>query len=240
MHPILSIVIPIYNEEKIVAQSLLPIFNLVIAKQIIVINDGSTDKTYKILKDLKSKYDFTLINQELNQGKGTAIKHGLKEIKGDYFIIYDADSEYSASDVTMMFEYIIKEKDKQNQAAAITNQLPRKFALYGSRFLKKSKLSFHYFVNVFLTKLTNLLFSSRLTDMETCLKMIPTDALNEIKLNGKRFEIEPIITAQLLKNNYLIIEVPINYKRRSYKDGKKIKAKDGFIAVLTLFKERFN
>ncbi len=229
MGPVLSIIIPVYNEEKIVAQSLPPIFNLKITKQVIIVNDGSTDETLKIIKNLESQYSFTLINQTLNKGKGAAIRRGLEEIRGDYFIIYDADSEYNAGDVTMMFDYINKE-----------NNLSKKLVLYGSRFLEKSELSFHYIVNTFLTKLTNFLFSSKLTDMETCLKMIPSSALNEIKLSGKGFEIEPIITAQLLKNNYIIKEVPISYNRRSYKDGKKIKAKDGFIAVLTLFKERFN
>lgn len=229
MGPVLSIIIPVYNEEKIVAQSLSPIFNLKITKQVIIVNDGSTDETLKIIKDLESQYSFTLINQTLNKGKGAAIRRGLEEIRGDYFIIYDADSEYNAGDVTMMFDYINKE-----------NNISKKLVLYGSRFLEKSELSFHYIVNTFLTRLTNFLFSSKLTDMETCLKMIPSSALNEIKLSGKGFEIEPIITAQLLKNNYIIKEVPISYNRRSYKDGKKIKAKDGFIAVLTLFKERFN
>lgn len=229
MGPVLSIIIPVYNEEKIVAQSLPPIFNLKITKQVIIVNDGSTDETLKIIKDLESQYSFTLINQTLNKGKGAAIRRGLEEIRGDYFIIYDADSEYNAGDVTMMFDYINKE-----------NNISKKLVLYGSRFLEKSELSFHYIVNTFLTRLTNFLFSSKLTDMETCLKMIPSSALNEIKLSGKGFEIEPIITAQLLKNNYIIKEVPISYNRRSYKNGKKIKAKDGFIAVLTLFKERFN
>lgn len=236
MRPVLSIIIPVYNEEKIVAQSLPPIFNLRITKQVIIVNDGSTDETLKIIKDLDSQYDFTLINQGSNRGKGAAVKRGLKEIKGDYFIIYDADSEYNASDVEMMFNYIIQKKE--NQLAE--NNISKKFALYGSRFLKKSQLSFHYIVNTFLTKLTNFLFSAKLTDMETCLKMIPSSALSEIKLSGEGFEIEPIITAQLLKNNYLIKEVPVSYNRRSYKDGKKIKAKDGLIAILTLFKERFN
>ncbi len=237
MNPVLSIIIPVYNEERIVAKSLPPIFNLTIAKQVIIINDGSTDETSKILKGLKSQYDFTLIDQDLNKGKGAAVKRGLEEIKGDYFIIYDADSEYSASDVTMMFNYIIKVKESQALAG---NNTTEKIALYGSRFLENPELSFHYIVNTFLTKLTNILFSSKLTDMETCLKMIPSSALSEIKLSGEGFEIEPIITAQLLKNNYLIKEVPVSYNRRSYKNGKKIKAKDGFIAVLTLFKEKFN
>ncbi|NCN22009.1 glycosyltransferase family 2 protein [Candidatus Falkowbacteria bacterium] len=236
MRPVLSIIIPVYNEEEIVAQSLPPIFNLKMIKQIIIVNDGSTDKTLKIIKDLKSQYNFTLINQDLNRGKGAAVKRGLEEIRGDYFIIYDADSEYNASDIAMMFDYIIQEKEKQ----LAENNISKKFVLYGSRFLEKSELSFHYIVNTFLTKLTNFLFSSKLTDMETCLKMIPSSALNEIKLNGEGFEIEPIITAQLLKNNYVIKEVPVSYNRRSYQDGKKIKAKDGFIAVFTLFKEKFN
>lgn len=222
----LSIIIPIYNEEKIAAASLPLIFDLNINKEVIVVNDGSSDKTPAILRELKSRYDFNLINQPTNRGKGAAIRRGLEEIKGDYFIICDADAEYEAADIIKMFEEIKKTSEK--------------YALYGSRFLKQPGFSFHRSVNGFLTVLTNILFGSKLTDMETCFKMIPANALKEIRLSGERFEIEPIITAQLLKNGYEIREIPINYHRRGYKDGKKISPRDGLIAILTLFKEKFN
>jgi glycosyltransferase involved in cell wall biosynthesis len=222
---LLSIIIPVYNEEKIITAYLPKIFTLPISKEIIIINDGSTDETLNNLQSLKTKYDFRLINQIKNTGKGEAIKNALKEINGDYFIICDADAEYSPQDIPFLFKKIIEIKDEQ-------------VAIYGSRFLLNKKYSFHYFVNYFLTALTNLLFGSHLSDMETCFKLIPKEALKKIKLSGGRFEIEPEITAQLLKANYKIIELPINYKRRSYQEGKKIKARDGLLAIKTLAIER--
>jgi len=225
MNKLLSIIIPIYNEEKIVADSLPAIFNLKINKEIIIVNDGSTDNTLAILVELNKQYNFQLINQQTNQGKGAAVKKGLEIIKGDYFIICDADSEYDPQDIIKLFQEIDKEK-KDN------------LVIYGSRFLNNRTLSFHYLVNRFLTTLTNLLFGGRLTDMETCFKLIPRKALEKIKLTGRRFEIEPEITAQLLKNNYQIKELPINYYRRSYREGKKITPKDGVLAITTLLREK--
>jgi len=223
---LLSIIIPIYNEEKIAVDYLPSIFALPINKEIIIVNDGSTDDSLSIIIKLKESYSFRLIDQETNQGKGAAIKHGLNEVKGDYFIVCDADAEYYPADIISLFNKIITTADK-------------KTVIFGSRFLKNKPFSFHYLVNFFLTGLTNILFKSNLTDMETCFKLIPTDALAQIKLSGRRFEIEPEITAQLLKNGYKISELPINYKRRSYQEGKKIKARDGLLAIFTLFRERF-
>lgn len=226
MDPMLSIIIPVYNEERIIASSLPPVFELPIRKEVIVVNDGSSDKTPAILSELQDRYDFKLINQPANRGKGAAIRRGAEDISGDYFIICDADAEYRAEDIVMMFDEIKK--------------LPIRTALYGSRYLGKPGFGFLRSVNKFLTVLTNMLFGSKLTDMETCFKMIPSAALKEIELAGERFEIEPIITARLLKRGYAIKEVPISYSRRGYKDGKKISPRDGLTAVMTLFKERFN
>ena len=223
----LSIIVPVYNEENLVLLSLPPIFNLPINKEVLVIDDGSSDHTLKILEDLKKEYEFKLIAQKVNQGKGAAIKKGLENINGDYFIICDADLEYDPQDIVSLFSEI--ENNEQN----------KKTVIYGSRFKNKPSLSFHYLVNTFLTKLTNLLFFSHLTDMETCFKLVPKEALLEITLSGKRFEFEPEITSQLLKKGYKIKEIPISYNRRSYKEGKKITAKDGFLAIKTLIRERF-
>lgn len=222
---LLSIIIPVYNEEKIIVTSLPPIFDLPINKEVIIINDGSNDETLKILQTLNEKYKFKLISQITNQGKGTAIRQGLKEIGGDYFIICDADLEYAPVDIEFLFKKII---------ATDNNNL----VLYGSRFLINKPLTFHFLVNKFLSALTNLLFQSRLTDMETCFKLIPASALKKLNLSSRRFEIEPEITAQLLKNKYLIEEWPISYKRRNYQEGKKIKARDGLQAIKTLIRER--
>lgn len=229
MKKLLSIIVPVYNEEKLVSASLPQILDLELNKEVIVIDDGSTDKTPEILKSLSQKFDFKLIFQKKNQGKGAAIKKGLEYISGDYFIICDADLEYDPQDIINLFKNILElDKDK------------KKIAVYGSRFLENKKISFHFLVNYFLTSLNNLLFNSRLTDMETCFKLVPKDALKEISLSGKRFEFEPELTAQLLKNNYTIIEFPIKYIRRSYHEGKKITARDGFLAISTMLKERFN
>ncbi|MFA6994914.1 MAG: glycosyltransferase family 2 protein [Patescibacteria group bacterium] len=222
---LLSIIVPIYNEENIVAGSLPIIFNLNINKEVLIINDGSTDNTRTILQELKKKYDFKLIDQASNQGKGAAIKRGLEEIKGDYFIICDADLEYQALDIVYLLTQMLSTKDTRT-------------VIYGSRFLARPTISFHYLINKFLTTLTNLLFGSRLTDMETCFKLIPVTALKTIKLTGRRFEIEPEITAQLLKAGYNIKEFPIHYVRRGYKEGKKIKARDGLLAIKTLISEK--
>lgn len=227
----LSIIIPVFNEERIIASSLPAIFSLIMNKEVVVINDGSTDCTSKILEDLKLVHDFKLLNQDINRGKGAAIRAGLSQMTGDYFIICDADLEYSPDDIVFLF------KEIEKTVLADSN---KKIALYGSRFLAGASWSFHYLINTFLTKLTNLLFGSKLTDMETCFKLIPSSALQEISLTSNGFEIEPEITAKLLKNNYQIIERPINYNRRGYQDGKKIKAKDGFLAIKKLIVERFN
>ncbi len=223
---ILSIIIPVYNEEKIVAASLPLIFNLKLQAEYILVNDGSTDKTLKILKELQGKYNFKLIDQPTNQGKGAAVKRGLEEISGDYFIVCDADAEYDPEDIVYLFKQACLSGNKNT-------------AIYGSRFLLNKNLSFHYLVNGFLTALTNILFGSHLSDMETCFKLIPKECLKMLKLSGRRFEIEPEITAQLLKAGCKIIEFPISYRRRGYRDGKKIKARDGLLAIRTLFQEKF-
>lgn len=230
MPKLLSIIIPIYNEEKIIAASLPAILSLSLNKEVIIVNDGSSDNTLFILKELTKKYSFNLVNQLKNQGKGAAIKRGLEEAKGDYFIICDADLEYNPQDIIFLFQEIEK--------IHLGDQF-KKIAIYGSRFLLNKSWTFHYFINKVLTTLTNLLFNAKLTDMETCFKLIPLVALEKIKLNGGRFEIEPEITAKLLKNGYQIIEHPIDYDRRGYLDGKKIKAKDGFLAIKTLIIQRF-
>ena len=224
MNKLLSIIVPVYNEERLVNKSLPLIFSLNINKEVIVVDDGSNDKTPESLNNLKNQYDFILIRQDPNQGKGAAVRRGLEEMRGDYFIICDADLEYDSQDVIKLFNEVIKEEND-------------KIVIYGSRFKNVKKISFHYLVNSFLTGMTNLLFGSHLTDVETCFKLVPKSALKKIHLSGKGFEIDPEITARLLKSGYMIKEIPISYNRRTYKEGKKITAKDGVLAVKTLLKE---
>ncbi len=224
--PKLSIIVPVFNEEHLITKSLPAICALDLEKEIIVVDDGSSDKTPELLLELQKNFNFTLIRQEPNQGKGAAVKRGLQDINGDYFIVCDADLEYEPQDIVNLFQ------------AATSEKLQQPIVIYGSRFQNNHSASFHYFINCFLTSLTNLLFGSKLTDMETCFKLIPRSALNHIRLDGKRFEIEPEITARLLKRGYKIKELPISYNRRSYNEGKKITPKDGFLAIATLFKEK--
>ena len=226
MEPRLSIIIPVFNEEHLLAESLPAIFQLPINKEVIVIDDCSNDGSPAILKEMLAQYDFKLLRQEPNQGKGAAVKRGLSEMSGDFFVICDADLEYEADDITLLFNAAKQAKNK-------------KTAIYGSRFLNNPPLSFHYLVNSFLTGLTNILYGSRLSDMETCFKLVPAAALEKIRLEAQRFEIEPEITAGLLQSGYEIKELPIRYRRRTYQEGKKIKAIDGFLAVKALLKRRF-
>lgn len=223
--PLLSIIIPVFNEDKLVASALPPIFSLPVDKEVIVVNDGSTDDTAAVLNELAQTHNFHLASHITNQGKGAAVRKGLEMVKGQYFVICDADSEYDPSDLKKMLSEIVQAQHP-------------KTVLYGSRWLAGQPHGWHYRINWFLTTLTNWLFSSQLTDMETCFKMIPSAALDKIKLRGRRFEIEPEITAQLLKAGYTIKEVPISYRRRGYKEGKKIKPRDGLQAIITLLKER--
>ena len=235
MSNLLSIIIPVYNEEKIITASLPAIFDLEINKEVIVINDGSSDNTLNILHELEKKYPFILIDKKVNTGKGESVKLGLSKMTGDYFIICDADLEYDPNDIVRLVSEA-KKLDEESEDLSKNKRI----AFYGSRFLENRAFTFHSFVNWSLTFLTNILFGGKLSDMETCFKLIPSSALEKIKLSGQRFEIEPEITAQLLKNKFKIREIPISYNKRGYKEGKKIKARDGFLAIKTLIKERLN
>lgn len=229
MEQILSIVIPVYNEALWLEKSLPEIFELPIKKEVIVVDDGSNDNSVEMINRLKGEYSFKFIQHKRNQGKGSALRTGMEEMTGDYFLACDADQEYDPRDIIKLFS-TAKEKNQHQQTVAI----------YGSRFLNKRNFSLHYFVNKSLTLLTNILFGSRLSDMETCYKLIPRKIIEIIELKSCGFEIEPEITAQIIKKGFSIIETPISYKRRNYKEGKKIKAKDGLLAIKMLIKQKLN
>lgn len=226
--PEISIIIPVYNEEKLVEKALQEVFVLDMDKEIIVIDDASNDGTKERLKELQNKFEFKLVEVVKNQGKGNAIRAGLSQSNSFWAIVFDADLEYQAEDIRRL---LLEAKKQEN----------KKSAVYGSRFLGKynNKLSIHYFANQILTWITNLFFGLKLTDMETCLKLCPTKILRNLNLKAKRFEFEPEITARLAKKKIKIIEISINYSRRTYQEGKKIKFKDGIIALKTLFYEKF-
>ncbi|RKY42896.1 MAG: glycosyltransferase family 2 protein [Candidatus Makaraimicrobium thalassicum] len=224
----ISVLMPVYNESRTVMDVLELVKGVDLDKEIILVDDCSTDGTRELLKDRfgDGKGDIRVFYHTRNKGKGAAIRTALSNATGDYVIIQDADMEYSPEDMVKLAGLAWKTGAK---------------AVYGSRFLKTRRCtSFsHFLVNRFLTVLTNILFGGALTDMETCYKMIRTDIMRSLDIRAKRFEIEPEITAKLLKRGYAIREVPILYRGRGYDEGKKIGWRDGVEAVWALARHRF-
>ena len=213
----LSVIIPVYNEADNIKRILSAVENVKINKEIIVVDDFSTDGTREFLR---KKQGIKLVFHKKNMGKGAAIRSALKIVSGDFVIIQDADLEYSPNQYTKLFKPI-----KENSTKVV----------YGSRILGKGVfLKSSYYANRFLTLLTNVLFNGHITDMETCYKMIETKLLKNLNLTSSRFEIEPEITCKILKRKEKIVELPINYKGR--KKGKKIGVKDGIQAIWNLIK----
>ena len=221
--PKLSIIVPVFNEERTIRLVLEKLLSLSLDKEIIVVDDGSTDSTEKIINSFVPAVKF--IRHKTNSGKGSAIRSGLVRAQGDFIVFCDADLEYNANQIAVIFDYISRND---------TN------VVYGSRFMEyRPKKNFiHYLGNRFLTGLTNLFFGAKLTDMETAYKMFRSDILKNLSLTASRFEIEPEITAKILKQGIKITELPISYDPRVKSEGKKIKYRDGLIAIWVLIKER--
>lgn len=225
---LLSIVIPVFNENKTLKAIIEKIDSLPkeLERELVLVDDGSTDGSRDILKELESRKDTKVIYKEKNTGKGDSLKVGFKNTKGDFVIVQDADLEYDPKDYEVLLTAI------QNKANTV---------VYGSRFRGKYQdmSSLHYYGNKFLTIFTNILFGVSLTDMETCYKLFPGDFIRNLQLQANRFDFEPEITAKIIKNGYKIVEVPINYYGRTHLEGKKITWKDGFNAIWSLIKYRF-
>lgn len=228
----LSVIIPVYNEEKTVAKIVEQVLAEKTPKEVIIVDDGSTDKTREIIKKLKDARIKKLFHTK-NSGKGAAIRTGIKNAAGEVLLIQDADLEYDPKYYQELLRPIALGKAEVVYGTRLKT-LP--FRLWGK---DKTPLPLHYLVNRFLSALTNLIYDSNLTDMETCYKMISREVYQKLDLVSNRFEIEPEITAKILKRGYSILEVPITTKPRGYQEGKKIKAKDAFIAVWALLKYRF-
>lgn len=232
----LSIIIPVFNEEKTVAKIIDKILNLTIngvTKEIIIVDDGSSDASVNIIEEKIKGKNIKFIKHAKNQGKGGAVRTGIKNSTGDYIVIQDADLEYDPNDIKKLFAPI-KEKRAQVVYGTRLNRLPN---------LKKDEKNplflLHYLGNKFLSLITSFLYGQWITDMETCYKLFSKKALREIELSSERFDFEPEITAKLLKKGYKILEIPISTKPRGYSEGKKINAlKDGVIALWTLLKYR--
>ena len=226
----LSIIIPVYNEKHTIQKILNKIYNLKnLKKEIIVINDASTDGTKEILNRNKKKITY-LIHHKKNLGKGAAIQTAKKFIKGDVVIIQDADLEYDPGDYRKLLNLITKGYN----------------VVYGSRVLGKNRyLSKNFssisriFYNHMLTLLSNIINNQKLTDAHTCYKMFSSKIFLNIQLKEKDFSFCPEITTKIGLINEKIMEVPIKYNGRSYEEGKKINIIDGLKAILTLFKYRF-
>jgi glycosyltransferase involved in cell wall biosynthesis len=226
----LSIITPVYNEETSINELLKKVkdVNYGMPFDIIVVNDGSTDGTDRQILKLKNIIkNIKLISYSKNMGKGHAVRMGIKNSDADIIIIQDADLEYNPKQIPNLIRPIIEGKYK---------------VVYGSRFIGQyTGMGFPYlFGNKLLTLMTNFLFKSNLTDMETCYKAIHRDVLNSIQLNQNGFEIEAEITSKILKKRFKIKELPIEYIARNKKTGKKIGWFDGIKNLITLLKIRFN
>ena len=222
----LSVIIPVYNEVKTIEEVVSRVQATGFAKEIILVDDGSTDGSTEILKKYQGQDGIQVILCDENRGKGAAVREGIRAANSTYAIIQDADFEYDPNDYAKLYPVI-----ESGQADVV----------YGSRFMESTE--YFYFrslaANKLLTFLTNVLYHTSLTDMETCYKLFKVADVREIPLHSRRFELEPELTTKLLKRGYKIKEVPISYNGRSYDEGKKIKPRDGFIALWTLFKYRF-
>jgi glycosyltransferase involved in cell wall biosynthesis len=226
----LSIIMPVYNEEKTLDEILnriqkIDLSHIGFCMEIIPVDDASTDGSWEILNSRKAEFPGTIRHTQ-NQGKGAAIRTGLEMANGDYIVIQDADLEYDPSDYQKLLDPVIKGKAE---------------VVYGSRFTGERKNMFlhHWIGNRFLTTITNILFCTTLSDMETCYKLFSRKSLEGIRIRSDRFNFEPEITAKILKKGIRIYEVPISYTGREYEEGKKITWRDGFSALWAILKFRF-
>lgn len=232
----LSIVIPVFNEEKTIGQTLKKVLDLKIPSvilEVIVVNDCSSDKTLSIVeKEFKKKV--IIVNKDKNEGKGSAVSQGIQKATGEYILIQDADLEYDPILIPYLTEEVLKGEAQ---------------VVYGTRLkrlpnLKKDERNplffLHYFGNRFLSLITSILYGQWITDMETGYKIFPRKAVKEMMLKSKGFEFEPEITAKLLKKGYKIHEKTIKTNPRGYEEGKKLNTiKDGIKALIALIKYRF-
>lgn len=236
----LTIIVPVYNEEKTIGKVLEKLFTIRLscAIEIIVIDDGSTDNTKKVVSSvsksqIKNHADFRMLFHQNNLGKGQALKSGFEHASGNYILVQDADFEYDPDDIPKLLAPILHGKKRKSKRNTV--------AVYGSRFKNNRNVmpKAYYWGNKFLTLMTNILFGCALTDMETGYKLLPASFIKDIIIKSKHFDIEPEITAKLIKNNIPIVEVPISYLGRTHLAGKKLTALDAFEAIKALFYFRF-
>lgn len=231
----LSIIIPTYNEANTIEELINYVQSVKypIPHEVIIVDDASIDRTYEKevlirIKTRKEQNNIKLFKNRVNRGKGFSIRKGIKRAAGDIIIVQDADHEYDPHEIPKLLEPILKGEAK---------------VVYGSRFLgagRPSGMAYpNWIANKFLTQLTNIFYGLKLTDMETCYKVFRAEIIKDLKLRANRFTFEPEVTALLSKRKIPIKELPISYHGRTAKEGKKIKAKDFFYAVLILIRHLF-
>src|SRR5215510_14368314 len=224
-NPLLSVVMPVYNERTTIEEIVRRVLAVPLRIELVVVDDGSSDGTVDELQRLQSELRFKLLKQA-NAGKGAALRRGFAEVTGDLVVVQDADLEYSPEEYPQLIELICQGKAD---------------VVYGSRFLGRHRafMFAHYLGNKLVTLVTNILYNTMLTDMETCYKAMRIDVLRSMTLRSNGFGIEPEITAKIFKRGYRVYEVPITYAGRGYEQGKKITWRAGFNALWVLVKYRF-
>ncbi len=223
----ISILIPVYNEVATLEEILKKVETTDfcgLEKEIILIDDYSTDGT----RDLYKKFSYKVLYHEYNQGKGAALRDGFKEATGDIIVIQDADLEYDPVDYAPLIQLILDGKADVCYGTRLAGGKP-----------SRSFMFTHFLGNKFLSLLTNILYGSTLTDMETCYKAFKADFIKGIQIKSNRFDFEPEITAKILKRGARLYELPVSYYGREFSEGKKITWKDGFHAIWALIKFRF-
>lgn len=224
----LTFLIPVYNERATIEAILKQVEGVGLADAVVIVDDASTDGTRELLQQIVAGNPHArLVLHERNQGKGAAIRTGLAQVNTDLVLVQDADLEYDPREVPKMLQPI--EDGKAD-------------VVYGSRFLgaaRRPTMFWHMVANKLLTLMTNLLYNSILSDMETGYKLFRRELIQSIPIRSNRFDFEPEITAKLLKRKVRIFEVPISFNPREYSEGKKIGLADAFAAVWALLKYRF-
>jgi len=223
----LSVIVPVYDERNTVVEIVrrMRAVDLPVDLEIVIVDDGSTDGTRDVLRQLADS-TVRVVLHEHNKGKGAAIRTGLEKVTGDLVLIQDADLEYDPEDWPKLLNPVLRGKAQ---------------VVYGSRFTgeRRNMLFLHWVGNRFLSLVTNVLYNTTLSDMETCYKLVDRELLVDLGLRCNRFDIEPEITAKILKRGIRIYETPISYTGREFDEGKKITWRDGFLALGALLRFRF-